>query len=312
MNEKNEIAIVPVTFGELREMAETMAVSGMFGKNPAQMMSLMLIAQAEGLHPAIAAMEYDVIQNRPALKGQAALARFQQAGGVVNWITRTDQEAKAEFVPPKGNPLTVSWTMDKARKMGLDQKDNWKKQPGVMLTWRCVAEGIRAVYPACLNRMYLAEEAQDFEPVRDVTPKAEPKKAIKPAPKTEAPKPESNAIDWNARASELTLKHGIDRTMKAAIWNESKKDAKTYCEKIEAIMKAEKEAPAHESEQAPESGLFDSPPDVTEIVTELEAWATADNLSQALRDEITKAIGDVFTPYENYRALMDKILAEVG
>jgi hypothetical protein len=41
-----------------------------------------------------------------------------------------------------------------------------------MLSARATAEAIRAVYPACLNRMYTADEAADMEPaeMRDVTP----------------------------------------------------------------------------------------------------------------------------------------------
>jgi hypothetical protein len=138
----------------------------------------MLIAQAEGIHPAMAAQEYDVIQGRAALKSQAALARFQTAGGRIKWLKRSDSEASAQFAHPQGGELIVTWTMDRARKMGLADKDNWKKQPGVMLSWRVVAEGIRAIYPACLNRMYLTDEVVDFEPVvmsdmRDVTPPVE-------------------------------------------------------------------------------------------------------------------------------------------
>lgn len=170
-----ETALVP--FSDLQGMAAVMAKSGMFGKTPDQMLSLMLIAQAENLHPAMAAQEYDVIQGRPALKSQAALARFQAAGGRVEWIERTDTVAEARFSHALGGTVMVRWDMAKATRMGLTGKDNWKKQPGVMLQWRCVAEGVRICYPACLNRMYLVEEVQDFEPIRNVTPTREARKA---------------------------------------------------------------------------------------------------------------------------------------
>ena len=123
-----------IPFSELQQMAATMSKSGMFGKTPDQMLSLMMIAQAEGLHPAIAAMEYDIIQGRAAIKGQAALARFQQAGGSVKWLVKSDAEAKAEFSHPQGGALVVSWTLERAKKMNLDQKDNWKKQPCLLLS----------------------------------------------------------------------------------------------------------------------------------------------------------------------------------
>lgn len=182
-----------VAYKDLQSMAVAMTKSGMFGKSQDQMVSLMLIAQAEGLHPAIAAMEYDIIQGRPALKAQAALARFQQSGGYIKWESRTDKEARATFSHPLGGSLTISWTMDKATKMGLAGRDNWKKQPEVMLAWRCVAEGVRAVYPACLNRMYLAEEVQDFDPLpRNVTDDTKTNEV-------NAVDPNNEVDEWNAR-----------------------------------------------------------------------------------------------------------------
>lgn len=165
-----------VPYSDMREMASVMAKTGMFGKKPEELLALMLIAQAEGLHPARAAQDYDVIQGRPALKSQAALSRFQESGGRVKWIERTDKTAKAEFTHPNAESITVEWTIARAAQMGLAGKDNWKKQPMVMLQWRCVAEGIRACYPACLNRLYLVEEVQDFEP-RNVTHELPPEDA---------------------------------------------------------------------------------------------------------------------------------------
>lgn len=283
-----------VPFSELQQMANTMAKSGMFGKTPEQMLSLMMIAQAESLHPALAAMEYDIIQGRPALKGQAALARFQQAGGTVKWLIRTDKEAKAEFFHPQGGSLTVSWTMERAVKMNLDQKDNWKKQPGVMLSWRCVAEGVRAVFPACLNRMYLAEEVQDFEPLRTVSPDIEPEGFVKTAAviaPTAAPKDESlDVIDWEKKAADLTEKAGIDKDMKAAIWKDCGKSAEAYCKKVEEILNA---APAVQNQEANGDDFQlenEAVPNVDTLIVQLEEFSAVENLPQSAKVEIMSAL----------------------
>jgi hypothetical protein len=177
----SETALIPMA--DLERMATVMAASAMFGKNKEEIISLMLVAQAEGIHPARAVQEYDIIQHKPALKSQAALARFIDSGGKVEWVTRTDSEATAKFHHPSQiNPITVTWNMEKANRMGFAGKDNWKKQPGIMLQWRTVSEGIRICNPACLNRMYTVEEMQDIdtpsEP-RNVTP---PKDAIPAEP----------------------------------------------------------------------------------------------------------------------------------
>jgi len=75
-----------VPFGEMQGMAEAIAKSGLFGmKDTNSVLALMAVAQAEGLHPATAARDYHIIQGRPALKADAMLARFQAAGGKVDW-----------------------------------------------------------------------------------------------------------------------------------------------------------------------------------------------------------------------------------
>lgn len=155
-------AVIP--FGDIERMAAAVAKSGLFGiKSPDQAIALMLVAQSEGRHPASVAAEFDIIQGRPALKSQAALARFQTAGGKIRWITRNDEECTAEFSHPAGGTLQVSWTMERAHAAGLTGKQTWKQYPTAMLSARTVAEGVRAVFPACLNGVYLAEEVQDFD-----------------------------------------------------------------------------------------------------------------------------------------------------
>ena len=161
-----------VSVDDIQIMAVAVAKSGLFGmKTPEQAMALMLIAQAEGYSPALAARDYHIIQGRPALKADAMLARFQMAGGRVEWVTYTDAEVKATFSHPQGGSITLAWTFEQAKKIGLTGKDNWKNYPRAMLRARVVSEGIRTVFPGCVVGVYTPEEVQDFTPVeRDVTP----------------------------------------------------------------------------------------------------------------------------------------------
>ena len=176
-------ALVPIS--DIERMATAVAKSGLFGiKTSEQGVALMLIAQAEGLHPAIAARDYHVIQGRPALKTDAMLARFQQAGGKVIWKTYTDDEVTGTFSHPAGGELTVTWTLAQAKRIGLAGKDNWKSYPRAMLRARCVSEGIRSVFPGCVVGVYTPEEVEDFSP----TPPA-PAKASKDLEVVEEVKP---------------------------------------------------------------------------------------------------------------------------
>lgn len=155
-------ALVPIT--EIREMAEVAAKSKMFGfKSPDEAMAIMLLCQAENLHPAIAMRDFHVIQGRPALKADAMLARFQQAGGSVKWEEYTDERVTGTFSHPNGGSVSVTWTFEMAKKIGLTGKDNWRNYARAMLRARCVSEGVRTVYPGCVVGVYTPEEVETFK-----------------------------------------------------------------------------------------------------------------------------------------------------
>ena len=160
-----------VPLQDIERMAEVAASSRMFGfKNPQEAMAIMLLCQAEDLHPAIAMRDYHVINGKPALKADSMLARFQQSGGSVKWEVYTDEEVAGIFSHPQGGTLRVSWTLAKAKQIGIANKDNWRNYPRAMLRARVASEGIRSVYPGCIVGVYTPEEVQDFEAPRNTVP----------------------------------------------------------------------------------------------------------------------------------------------
>jgi hypothetical protein len=160
----NQIVVHNQSVSDIETMAKAITKSGLFGiKSPEQAVALMLVAQSEGRHPASVASEFDIIQGRPALKSQAALARFQAAGGKIQWTSRGPSKCSAKFAHAQGGELEITWTMERANAAGLTGKATWRQYPDQMLSARVVAEGVRAVFPACLNGVYLAEEVQDFD-----------------------------------------------------------------------------------------------------------------------------------------------------
>lgn len=153
--------LIPVN--DIQTMAHAVVKSGLFGmKTVEQATALMLIAQAEGYHPALAARDYHIIQGRPTLKAETMMARFQQQGGKVEWKTLTDKEVTATFSHPSGGSATITWTFEQAKQAGLTGKDNWKNYPRAMLRARVVSEGIRTVFPGVVLGVYTPEEVQDI------------------------------------------------------------------------------------------------------------------------------------------------------
>lgn len=210
-----------ITIQEMGSLARAFSQSGFFGyKNEAEAFTLMALAQANGLHPAKAAERYHIIQGRPAMKADAMLAAFQESGGAVKWLKRTDTECKLWLSHPQGGELEVTWTIDRANKAGVTGKSTWKQYPTQMLSARCVSEGVRALFPACLCGMYTPEEVQDFDrPAAPQAPKAEPQKPTEQAPVMDAeiveqPEPEQPKDDPKKKAefvksmAQLKATHG--------------------------------------------------------------------------------------------------------
>ena len=163
-----------IPFQEMTQMADAIAKSGLFGmRDRESVLALMAVAQAEGLHPATAARDFHIIQGRPALKADAMLARFQNAGGKVTWKDYTDEKVTGIFTHPNGGELAVTWTIKQATDIGLVKPGSgWIKFPRAMLRSRCISEGIRSVFPGSVTGFYTPEEVETFEPapVRDITP----------------------------------------------------------------------------------------------------------------------------------------------
>lgn len=96
-----------VTFNEMESMAAHIVRSKLFGaKDESQAISLMLLAQAEGMHPMAAIQDFDIVQGRPARKTHSILARFQSAGGsdflkIVDLLGWCALVRRAQLPPPR-------------------------------------------------------------------------------------------------------------------------------------------------------------------------------------------------------------------
>jgi len=199
---------------ELERAAMVVVKSGLFpAKQKEQAMVLMLQAQADGSHPMKAIQEYHIIGNRPALRADAMLARFQAAGGKVEWHTLTETEASATFSHPQGGSVTITWTIEMAKKAGLVKPNSgWTKFPRAMLRSRVVSEGVRTVYPGIVTGVYTPEEVMDFddEPVKveakPVKPAERPRKAPRKKAAASGPTKKPEGAQTASRAAPGALK----------------------------------------------------------------------------------------------------------
>ena len=158
-----------VPMDQLQQMAGAFAKSGMFGaKTPEQCMALLLLAHAEGIHPAIAMRDFDLIQGRPAKKAEAMHRSFLAAGGSVVWNALDDTQADATFSHPQGGTARIKWDMKRVEQAKIANEAMYKKYPRAMLRSRCISEGCRTVYPAATSGLYEPGEVAGFTPAKDM------------------------------------------------------------------------------------------------------------------------------------------------
>jgi hypothetical protein len=185
------------SMGEIERIATAIARGGLFGaKDPNAVLTLCLLAQAEGQHPAVVMRDYDLIQGKPAKKAEAMLRDFLTSGGRVQWNRLDDTCADATFSHPMGGEVTIVWDMDRAQRAGLAGKDMWKKFPRQMLRSRVVSEGVRTVAPMATSGLLASEEVDDFSgdasPLPSAPPAPQPKR-VRDAAAAEPAKPEAAA-----------------------------------------------------------------------------------------------------------------------
>jgi len=173
-------ALVPVntapamTVSDVEKVASAIAKGGLFGsKDPYAVLTLCLLAQAEGQHPAVVFRDYHIISGKPAKKAEAMLRDFINAGGKIEWHALTDELADATFSHPSGGTARISWDHARAVKAQIAGNAMYKKYPRQMLRSRAISEGVRTIYPGATSGLYVPEETSTFDPpVEDQTHEA--------------------------------------------------------------------------------------------------------------------------------------------
>lgn len=258
MNDQS-VQVRQLGISELERMANAISKSGMFAvKTPEGALTLLLIAQAEGIPPAQAMMDYDLIQNKPALKSAAMLARFQRSGGKVKWLQASDNCVEATFTHPAcDGHVTVKWDNDRIKSAGLSDRDMHKKFGQQMKRARCITEGIRACAPQCIPLgMYSVEETGDMEPEVNITPAATV--AARDQAQTEVVRNVSTAlteaeIDEHILAMDVQTLPELLRAFEAA-WNHAKHaNDKRSADRFKAVYDL---ARADIDKRAPKDGLI--------------------------------------------------------
>lgn len=158
-------------FDDLQRIADYIAKSKLIpvhlqGK-PADVAIILWKSHELGFSPMQGLDSIDVIQGKPAVKPEAQLALIYSKAPKAYVHVQSDSKTLVVTVKAsreKGEePQSFTWDMDRARKMQLDKKDNYVKQPLVMLKWRAIGEMARTVFPDIMRGLKNTEEALDWD-----------------------------------------------------------------------------------------------------------------------------------------------------
>jgi hypothetical protein len=172
-------ALVPQSLEEAFRVAGAIAASGLApaGLKTQEQIMVAIMAGAElGLAPFQALQSFAVVNNRPTLWGDGLMA-VARAQGVKVFETLSgdgdDMIATCTVTrPDTGEEITRTFSVVDAKKAALWGKAGpWQSYPKRMLAMRARAWALRDGCADFLRGFQVREEVEDFQPVRDVTPR---------------------------------------------------------------------------------------------------------------------------------------------
>lgn len=142
------------------------------------------------LPPMVALQQIHIIEGRPSLSALSMRGMAQSSGVKFRLEESTETRCRMSAIAPgDAAPTTITWTTDRAKKLGLTTKSNWIKQPQAMLIARATSELCRLVAaPLFLGMAYSTEELRDGGAEFDMPEQPQPA-ADAPAERTIRRKP---------------------------------------------------------------------------------------------------------------------------
>jgi hypothetical protein len=157
--------ILPDVYDLSTKLANTEFVpAGLRGK-PAAIAACVLAGRELGIGPMSSLQNLIVIDGRPSMTALLMRQLIFAAGHSIHYQESTDFRCIVKG-RRRGEEdwTTITWTMDQAKKAGLEGKTNWRKYPKQMLQARATGELARLAFADCLGGMgYLEDEISEID-----------------------------------------------------------------------------------------------------------------------------------------------------
>lgn len=196
--------------------SESAFVPKEFRGKPAECMLAVQKGAEVGLQPLESLQSIAVINGRPCIWGDAAMA-LVQASPVCEYVTERIEgegesmvaicEAKRRGYP---TPTVVRFSVADAKKAGLWGKQGpWAQYPSRMLSLRARGFALRNAFADALRGLITAEEAQDYQ-TPDVTPAQLAKVRVTQPDPTPEPQPVKAATDADMTKARTAIQRAND------------------------------------------------------------------------------------------------------
>lgn len=176
---RERMSLAPTTISEALEFSRMLAASSMVPKDYAGKPENVFVAIQMGMELGVAPMQalqnIAVINGRPAVWGDLALAICKAHSAWKGIVEKCDDKGAICIVSRHGEPdVTQQFTQADAAKAGLWGKQGpWTQYPRRMMQMRARAFALRDQFPDALKGIGIAEEVSDYPPEKDITPPSE-------------------------------------------------------------------------------------------------------------------------------------------
>lgn len=211
-------ALEPRTLDEAATLARYAVASRLYSvSSPEAALMILLTGKDLGLTASQSLRAVYVVNGKPVVSSDAMVAAIRRSGLAASWrVVETTVERCTITTKRVGEdqPESETFTLDDAKRAGLDRKDVWRAYPRDMLRHRCAAALARRVYPDVILGCYAPGELDEPAPVdvrvteRDRTPATSDaeyhaeRPVLEPAPphREDEPPPEVSADHPAVRA----------------------------------------------------------------------------------------------------------------
>jgi len=179
LSHSNDVLSIVGEMDKLLYLGTTLVKSGLLPphiKTPEGAVAIILTGRELGIGPMVAFNNINVIQGKPTVSPQLMIALAQQSGQLQNYKIEDDGNKCTVSVLRRGHsPFSASFSMEDAKNMGIDGKDNWKKQPKIMRQWRAISAAFRVKFADVLAGIFTLEVDEEGEIIAETSPLVETK-----------------------------------------------------------------------------------------------------------------------------------------